>query len=153
MRSWKPETSFLRRLVLPSRYGRWLLSVLRSSSVLGCGGSRWGTPALSFLHAPGWLAFFLRFLPLLFSGHRSRPAGALWPSSSTAFAPAGVVFLLGVFQRLRFASALLLFGMPSAVFSPPMVMHTPSPNPALNLAPFGRWTLRDKPAQRPLALR
>jgi hypothetical protein len=24
---------------------------------------------------------------------------------------------------------------------------------ALNLAPFGRWTLRDKPAQRRLALR
>ena len=28
-----------------------------------------------------------------------------------------------------------------------------SPNPALNLAPFGRWTLRDKSAQRRLALR
>ena len=28
-----------------------------------------------------------------------------------------------------------------------------SPNPALNLAPFGRWTLRDKAAQRRLALR
>ena len=28
-----------------------------------------------------------------------------------------------------------------------------SPNPALNLAPFGRWTLRDKTAQRRLALR
>jgi hypothetical protein len=26
-------------------------------------------------------------------------------------------------------------------------------NPALNLAPFGRWTLRDKAAQRQLALR
>jgi hypothetical protein len=26
-------------------------------------------------------------------------------------------------------------------------------NPALNLAPSGRWTLRDKAAQRPLALR
>jgi len=26
-------------------------------------------------------------------------------------------------------------------------------NPALNLAPFGRWTLRDKGAQRRLALR
>ena len=28
-----------------------------------------------------------------------------------------------------------------------------TPNPALNLAPFSRWTLRDKPAQRRLALR
>ena len=28
-----------------------------------------------------------------------------------------------------------------------------TPNPALNLAPFGRWTLRDKAAQRRLALR
>ncbi|MGB4765835.1 MAG: hypothetical protein WBH09_02890 [Rugosibacter sp.] len=26
-------------------------------------------------------------------------------------------------------------------------------SPALNLAPFGRWTLRDKAAQRRLALR
>ena len=30
---------------------------------------------------------------------------------------------------------------------------SPCSNPALNLAPFGRWTLRDKPAQRRLALR
>jgi len=30
---------------------------------------------------------------------------------------------------------------------------SPSPNPALNLAPFGRWTLRDKAAQRRLASR
>ena len=28
-----------------------------------------------------------------------------------------------------------------------------TPNPALNLAPFGRWTLRDKAAQRRLAPR
>jgi len=28
-----------------------------------------------------------------------------------------------------------------------------SSNPALNLAPFGRWTLHDKAAQRRLALR
>lgn len=28
-----------------------------------------------------------------------------------------------------------------------------TPNLALNLAPFGRWTLRDKAAQRRLALR
>jgi hypothetical protein len=27
------------------------------------------------------------------------------------------------------------------------------PNPALNLAPFSRWTLRDKAAQRRLAIR
>ena len=31
--------------------------------------------------------------------------------------------------------------------------HRERPNPALNLAPFGRWTLRDKAAQRRLALR
>ena len=30
---------------------------------------------------------------------------------------------------------------------------TPLPNMALNLAPFGRWTLRDNAAQRRLALR
>ena len=28
----------------------------------------------------------------------------------------------------------------------------PKPNPGLNLSPFGRWTLRDKAAQRRLAL-
>ena len=28
-----------------------------------------------------------------------------------------------------------------------------APNPALNLAPFGRWTLRDRAAHRPLAQR
>ena len=32
-------------------------------------------------------------------------------------------------------------------------LSPPAPNPALNLAPFGRWTLRDKAAQRRLALR
>ncbi len=32
-------------------------------------------------------------------------------------------------------------------------MNQNQPNPALNLAPFGRWTLRDKAAQRRLALR
>jgi len=31
--------------------------------------------------------------------------------------------------------------------------HSLSPNMALNLAPFGRWTLRDKAAQRRLAPR
>jgi hypothetical protein len=34
----------------------------------------------------------------------------------------------------------------------PSVLENRS-NPALNLAPFGRWTLRDKAAQRRLALR
>ena len=32
-------------------------------------------------------------------------------------------------------------------------MTTKKANMALNLAPFGRWTLRDKAAQRRLALR
>ncbi len=31
-------------------------------------------------------------------------------------------------------------------------MRTDRPTMALNLAPFGRWTLRDKAAQRRLAL-
>ncbi len=34
-----------------------------------------------------------------------------------------------------------------------MSHHNRHPNPALNPAPFGRWTLRDKAAQRRLALR
>ncbi|SER33879.1 hypothetical protein SAMN04244573_03409 [Azotobacter beijerinckii] len=34
-----------------------------------------------------------------------------------------------------------------------MLVIEMQPNPALNLAPFGRWTLRDKAAQRRLALR
>ena len=32
-------------------------------------------------------------------------------------------------------------------------MSSLTANPALNLAPFGRWTLRHKAAQRRLALR
>jgi hypothetical protein len=32
-------------------------------------------------------------------------------------------------------------------------LKDPTHNMALNLAPFGRWTLRDKAAQRRLALR
>ncbi len=32
-------------------------------------------------------------------------------------------------------------------------LNRPEHNMALNLAPFGRWTLRDKAAQRRLALR
>jgi len=34
-----------------------------------------------------------------------------------------------------------------------MLQAKERPNMALNLAPFGRWTLRDKAAQRRLALR
>ena len=34
-----------------------------------------------------------------------------------------------------------------------MAFETIPPNLALNPAPFGRWTLRDKAAQRRLALR
>jgi hypothetical protein len=30
-----------------------------------------------------------------------------------------------------------------------MEIELSTPNPALNLAPLGRWTLRDKAAQRP----
>jgi hypothetical protein len=33
------------------------------------------------------------------------------------------------------------------------MIDSPPHNMALNLAPFGRWTLRDKAAQRRLALR
>jgi len=33
------------------------------------------------------------------------------------------------------------------------LLNNPTPNMALNLAPSGRWTLRDKAAQRRLALR
>jgi hypothetical protein len=32
-------------------------------------------------------------------------------------------------------------------------LNSQQANPALNLAPFGRWTLRDEAAQRRLALR
>jgi len=60
VRSWEPETSLLRRSRRPFRYGRCLLSALRSSAVVGYGGSRWGAPVFSVLHAPEWLAGFLR---------------------------------------------------------------------------------------------
>jgi hypothetical protein len=35
----------------------------------------------------------------------------------------------------------------------PLTPTCKTANPALNLAPFSRWTLRDKAAQRRLALR
>lgn len=34
-----------------------------------------------------------------------------------------------------------------------MRVRRPAPNTTLNLAPFGRWTLRDEAAQRQLAPR
>ncbi len=37
--------------------------------------------------------------------------------------------------------------------SGPSMIKKIMPNMALNLAPFGRWTLRDEAAQRRLALR
>ena len=65
---------------------------------------------------------------------------------------------------MRFAQALSRHPRPfSAVLASRFVLqsHTEKPapsssqcsNPALNLAPFSRWTLRDKAAQRRLALR
>ncbi len=44
-----------------------------------------------------------------------------------------------------------LFGAQAILFE--AQVHTKRSNPALNLAPFGRWKLRDKAAQRRLALR
>jgi hypothetical protein len=44
--------------------------------------------------------------------------------------------------------------LPAPTFVPsrnPAPWCRTTPNPALNLAPFGRWTLRDKAAQRRLA--
>jgi hypothetical protein len=40
-----------------------------------------------------------------------------------------------------------------SIYTKPGRENNAPPNPALNLAPFGRWTLRDKAAQRRLALR
>jgi len=62
-------------------------------------------------------------------GHNRRRRTAALPS-------------IAVSRRLTFERVHLLVPWLSA-----------SPNPALNLAPFGRWTLRDKAAQRRLALR
>ena len=53
---------------------------------------------------------------------------------------------------LRSYAASLLHTV-CAILSPIMLLPSPAPNPALNLAPFSRWTLRDKTAQRRLALR
>ena len=53
---------------------------------------------------------------------------------------------------LRSYAASLLHTV-CAMLSPIMLLPSSAPNPALNLAPCGRWTLRDKAAQRRLALR
>jgi hypothetical protein len=50
-------------------------------------------------------------------------------------------------------AAHILFVRSAALQSESTGLAQQVPNPALNLAPFGRWTLRDEAAQRRLALR
>ena len=83
------------------------------------GGSRGGAQASSVLPTPECQTFFLRFSLLLCACHRPRPAWALPPSPSSAFAPANAAFSSRVRKRPFFASAQLLVCLPSAVFSCP----------------------------------
>ena len=83
------------------------------------GGSRGGAQASSVLPTPECQTFFLRFSLLLCACHRPRPAWALPPSPSSAFAPANAAFSSRVRKRQFFASAQLLVCPPSAVFSCP----------------------------------
>lgn len=138
MRSWEPETSWLRRTGHSSRHGRWSPLSSSSASVLGHGGSRCGAPFSSVLHTPECLAFFLRFPLLLCSDHPSRPACGQLPSQSAAFPPADLAFHSWALLRLRFVSELLLIAYPSAVFSLPMPMQTPLPNNAVEGTPNKR---------------
>lgn len=70
-------------------------------------------------------------------------------------------FQVALLQHNTFSGSALLGGFSCPT---PLVAHRVAvaktishqeqrANPALNLAPFGRWTLRDKAAQRRLALR
>ena len=43
--------------------------------------------------------------------------------------------------------------LPIALLNLSFSIGAEMPNTALNVVPFGRWTLRDKAAQRPLAVR
>jgi len=71
----------------------------------------------------------------------------------------GRVALAG--QKRSFRGGVTAAHRPIAVSPAPTLVptrfavprHSSAPNPALDLAPFGRWTLRDKAAQRRSALR
>jgi hypothetical protein len=54
-----------------------------------------------------------------------------------------LIFLCGLFSGLQFSPSVETWKAATDCRA----------NPALNLAPFARWTLRDKAAQRRLALR
>ena len=119
VRLWEPETSFLRHTGHPSRYGRCSSLSLPLASAVCYGGSRGGVQASSVLPTPERQTFFLRFSLLLWACHRPRPAWALAPPPSSAFAPANAAFSSRVRKRPFFASAQLLVCLPSAVFSCP----------------------------------
>ena len=57
------------------------------------------------------------------------------------------------FSQLTFSKLLPLGTTMLHLKSMPVPMKRTMPSMALNLAPFGRWTLRDKAAQHWLALR
>ena len=78
-----------------------------------------------------------------------RQASALaQPVSVSAVAPS--IHAWSRFQRLFLAGLASRFAHQNSSAETPR-SSTTRPNPALNLAPFGRWTLRDKAAQRRLA--
>jgi hypothetical protein len=110
----------------------------------------------------------------------AQPLAALWPSAAQAFVGAHRASLPLASSRFAVGAPLLALGRACFSRCLPLVrlgswrlyvlrfvgrqqsrfgghrINLPSPcgaNPALNPAPFSRWTLRDKAAQRRLALR
>ena len=88
--------------------------------------------------------------------------GALRPERfSSTFSPCRQRRLFGLRHRataepIAGASSTVvraLFVAPCAWLASNHRRFCPRPNPALDLAPFGRWTLRDEAAQRRSALR
>ena len=90
-------------------------------------------------------AFLVRHVPQKIIGVRGAPEGAQDKSKATKAvcrwaAPEGAEIMM---QAVALTLPIVGF----------VVNSKTGANPAVNLAPFGRWTLRDKAAQRRLPLR
>jgi hypothetical protein len=82
-----------------------------------------------------------------------------WAAGSGAVLARGGVWAGGISIAVSFGSQMRLLTVRVGAFAVKLsaavfvASSRASSNMALNLAPFGRWTLRDKAAQRRLALR